>query len=154
MSETPDKNIDESDQYGDFPYGDARGRVYRAVRGKRCPHLRFVPHKGGYRRQLPFHDIRNTWIRDDGREIRLDFSHLSVIIFGKNLLTVASAIGAHDCSCIEAFNPAEHDTPDERDPLIDGIGYWSLRRPSQIEDLDRRRAPRKNPLAMEPVSGA
>ena len=62
MSETPDKNIDESDQYGDFPYGDARGRVYRAVRGKRCPHLHFVPHKGGYRRQLPFHDIRNTWI--------------------------------------------------------------------------------------------
>jgi hypothetical protein len=114
---------DQTDTDND-PYGDGPAREYKAGRGgKHCLHLRFVPNGGNYDRQLPFHDIRDTWIRKDGREIRLDFSTVTVIIVGRYLLALASAIGAHQCSCVEAFNPKLRDMPADEQPFVESITY-------------------------------
>lgn len=150
MTETPAAILDENEPYGDLPFGDARGRIYHASRGgKHCPHLRFVPTDGETDYQLPYHDIRLTLVRKDGREIRLEFSQVVVVISGRNLLSVASAIGAHGCSCIEAFNPAKRDEPDGEAPVVDSIKFWMPEAPER-----RAATATKKPLAAQIVVGA
>jgi hypothetical protein len=115
-----------------LPYGDERGRIYKASSGSRKNYmLLFVPHptnptKTQADRLKQFSDIRDMQVRKDGRDIRIDFSDITVIITGRNLQPVAFAIGAHACSRLEAFDAARRDMPtDDTQSFIEKIAYYT-----------------------------
>jgi hypothetical protein len=129
------------------------GRAYRASGGnRRNPLLHFIPHptnpvevEGG--RGKPFSDIRDVRYRFDGRGFRIDFSDVTVIVTGRNLIPVATAILAHSCSFIEAFDPQRRDMPtDKSQSFIETIGYFlpeddEARRRRQARDARPRHEP-------------
>jgi hypothetical protein len=124
-----------TDEDGHLPYGDERGRIYKAAGGgKRCLHLMFVPARGEHDLLLPFTDIRRMELRKDGRELLMEFSEQTVIVTGSHLRSVASAIGAHMCSRLEAFDAARRDRPgDDSAPFIERIAFHGR------DDLARRK---------------
>jgi len=62
----------------------------------------------------------------DGRDIRIDFSDITVIVTGRNLIPIAFAIGAHSCSRIEAFDSAKRVKPtDPSQSFIETIAYYT-----------------------------
>lgn len=120
--------MSESDSTQDtpaLPYGDEGSRTYKAISGiKRCMHLMFVPANGQHDRLLPFHDIRLMQLRKDGTELCIEFSGTTAILTGQNLRAVAFAIGAHLHSRVEAFDPQEHDAPQNAsDAYIERITF-------------------------------
>jgi hypothetical protein len=131
-----------------LPYGDERGRIYKASSGSRKNYmLLFVPHpttpvKAQNDRLKQFSDIRDMQVRKDGQDIRIDFSDVTVIITGRNLHPVAFAIGAHACSRLEAFDADRRDLPtDPMQSFIEKIVYYTR----DDEEANKRANPRHEP---------
>lgn len=122
------KLIDNTDPAELLPYED-EGRVYRAMRGKRTGGpkvilLLFVPNSGTHNRYLPMADFRMMDPAKDGSEIMMEFSGMTAVITGRNLLPVAAGIGAGWVAALEAFDPALRDMPADNAPLIETIRFF------------------------------
>jgi hypothetical protein len=114
-------------------------RAYRAMRGKRMHRLTFllfVPNDGTHDRFLPFSDLRLIDIRKDGTELILEASATMVVITGRHLRSVATAVAGLWCARLDAFDPRRHDLPD--DPaaaVIEKVGFYSRSGTSNIPPL-------------------
>jgi hypothetical protein len=122
------KLIDHTDPAELLPYEDA-SREYRAMRGKRTGGpkvllLLFVPNKGTHNRYLPMADLRMMDFAKNGGEIIMEFSSLTVKITGRDLLPIASSIGAGWVAAVEAFDPDLRDAPGRNVSSIDEIQFF------------------------------
>jgi hypothetical protein len=123
------KLIEQDDPAELLPYED-QSRVYRAMRGKRTGGpkvllLLFVPNHGTHNRYLPMADLRMMDPAKDGSEIIMEFSGITVKITGRELLSVAAAIGAGWVAALETFDPALRDFSAESAPLIEKIQFFT-----------------------------
>jgi hypothetical protein len=108
--------------------GDADSRAYQAFRHSLSAEqamLLFVPHRGVWRRRVPFSDIRMIEESEDGRELMIETPTMLAVLQGHALAEGALMLASHTCGRIEAFHPTLHDRPgDPRTPLIKRIRFY------------------------------